>query len=1120
MRPYVPLTVKSNFSFLEGASHPDELVEQAASLGLPALGLCDRDGVYGVVRAHVAAKRLGVKLLLGAELTIGEPAWSAPTLALAEPEPPEPPARKGARTRKSSRTTAPPDPTSGRAEPARPIEPPKPSGRISVLAETREGWARLCRLLSIAQGRGPKGTARLSLAELSGSASTGIWGESANAPRSFVERPGSGLIALVRDPDHLAPLVEHWGLDRVFALVSRHQRAEELADEDRIARAALRLRVPLVAGNEVLYHASARRPLQDVLACIRAGTTLSEAGHVIRANAEHALESIVAMRERFGDAPTLLDRTLEIAERCSFGLDQLRYVYPGESLPEGLSERDHLRALTLEGAARRYPSGIPSEVRAQLERELELIADLEYGGYFLTMKEIVEFCRRSNILCQGRGSAANSAVCYCLGITAIDPVRMDLLFERFLSRERAEPPDIDLDIEHERREEVIQWVYERWGRRHAAMVANVIRYRPRSAVREVGKVLGLPQVALDRLTKLLGYWGEDFGGHTLQAAGLDPELPAHQHLLRLSSELLDFPRHLSIHPGGFLLGSDPVDSMVPIEPANMDGRTVIQWDKYDVEDLGLFKVDLLALGSLSAISRCLQLVREHDHIELDMATIPSEDPPTFDLLCRGDTVGVFQVESRAQMAMLPRLRPRTFYDLVVEVAIVRPGPIQGDMVHPYLRRRQGQDPVEFPHPDLARVLAKTYGVPIFQEQVMKLAIAVADYTPGEADQLRRDMGAWRSNGRIEAHRERLIGRMIANGIDREFAERVYSQIQGFGEYGFPESHAASFALIAWVTAWLRTHHLPAYTCALLGAQPMGFYSPATLVEDARRHGVEVRPIDVFASAWDSTLEPRALQGGAGGPQPKDRWALRMGLRWIKGLHRGDVTPLLTQRAARIARGEGPWRDLDELVRETGLTRKAMLLLADAGALERFDRAPRALGDRSSTRRAAAWAARGALARADDSLPLRSDTAEAPHFARLAPDEAMHWDYRTSLHSTRGHLLEILRPQLDARHYPTADRLPSLPNRKIRYVGLVICRQRPGTASGVTFCTLEDETGFVNLVIWAQVFERHSLLVRTAPLLGVTGRVQTSEGVTHLIADELWEPDVELETAGTTSRDFH
>jgi error-prone DNA polymerase len=1084
MRPYVPLTVKSNFSFLEGASHPDELVEQAVALGLPAMSLCDRNGVYGVVRAHVAAKKHGApKLLLGSELSVGD---LPDELFL----------------------------TSGSKR--KPVTLDERSSMV-VMAEDRDGWARLCRLISIAHGRGPKGSALLTLDELAGSAATGIYDEAANAPA--VDDAGRGLIALIRDPEHVAVMAEAWGRDRVYALVSRHRRADEMAREDAIRRAALRCGVPLVGATDVLYHSPSRRPLQDVLACVRAGTTLSEAGLVIRGNAEHALESIHAMRERFADCPALLDRTLEVAERCTFSLDQIRYVYPGEQIPQGTTVRDHLRTLTIAGAHYRYGREIPNEVMAQLDRELELIAELDYGGYFLTMKEIVEFCRSRGILCQGRGSAANSAVCYCLGITAIDPVRMDLLFERFLSRERAEPPDIDLDIEHERREEVILWVYERWGRRHAAMVANVIRYRARSAVREVGKVLGVPSTTLDRVSKLLGHWGSNIDAQLLRNVGLDPEQPTHAHLLRLSAELLDFPRHLSIHPGGFLLGSDPVDSMVPIEPASMEQRTVIQWDKYDVEDLGLFKVDLLGLGALSHIRGCLKLLREHDGIELEMATIPSEDPPTYALLSRGDTVGVFQVESRAQMAMLPRLRPRTFYDLVIEVAIVRPGPIQGDMVHPYLRRRQGQEKVEYPHPKLERVLAKTYGVPIFQEQVMKLAIAVADYSGGEADQLRRDMAAWRSSGRIETHHERLVSRMIENGIDAEFAERVFQQIRGFGEYGFPESHAASFALIAYVTAWLRTHQLPAFSCALLNAQPMGFYSVATLVEDARRHGVEVRPIDATVSEWDCTLEPRTIEGGGGGPDPRDRWAIRMGLRWIKGFHAADGARLLAGRA-RARPGFG--RDLDELVRTTGLGPKALQTLAEAGALERFDRAPRPRGDRTSTRRDAAWAVRGAIARAGDSLKMNTDaSAHQPAFARLGHDEAIGWDYRTSFHSTRGHPLELLREDLRARGLPDAETLDGLPNgRKVRYVGLVICRQRPGTASGVTFCTLEDETGFVNLVIWKQVFEQHSILARTAILLGVDGRVQRADGVTHLIADTLWEPELEAPIEGTTSRDFH
>jgi error-prone DNA polymerase len=702
-------------------------------------------------------------------------------------------------------------------------------------------------------------------------------------------------------------------------------------------------------------------------------------------------------------------------------------------------------------------------------------------------------------LCQGRGSAANSIVCYCLGITAVDPVRMDLLFERFLSRERAEPPDIDLHIEHERREEVIQWVYERYGRRRAATVANVIRYRTRSAVRDVGKVLGMPLTPLDRLSKLLGPYGAGaLDASFLREIGLDPEAPAHTHLVHLVSELVDFPRHLSIHPGGFLLGHLPVDSMVPIEPATMENRTVIQWDKYDVEALGLFKVDLLALGSMTMVRKCFNLLRQHEDVDLNMATVPHDDPLTYDLLCRGDTVGVFQVESRAQMAMLPRLKPRNFYDLVIEVAIVRPGPIQGDMVHPYLRRRAGKEAVSYPHPALERVLSKTMGVPIFQEQVMKLAIAVADYTPGEADQLRRDMGAWRSSGRIEAHHERLVTRMIQHGIDREFAERVFNQIRGFGEYGFPESHAASFALIAYVTAYLRAHHPAAFACALLNAQPMGFYSPATIVEDAKRRGVEVRTIDLSRSIWDCTLE-RDIEG---------QLCMRMGLRYIKGLGERERTQL-----ERAAMG-GPFVDLDDLVRRSRLNRKALSALAQSGALDCF----------GVGRRNAMWEIRGAFARVADSLPLSGDMTpehQQPHFGRLSRNEEILWDYRASLHSARGHPLSCIRAQLDLQGLPDAAEINSAPNRKrYRYVGMVICRQRPQTASGVTFYTLEDETGFVNLVVWRDVFAKHEILARTAMLLGVTGRVERNEGVTHFIAEELWEPRVELRHEGIRSRDFH
>ena len=1016
---YVPLWVKSNFSFLEGASHPDELVEQAHALGLPALALTDRDGVYGIVRAHMRAKELGFRLIIGAEISLEQ------------------------------------------------------EGCIVALCQDRQGYGNLCQLLSRGRLRSPKGESSVKLTE--------------------VCELSAGLIVLCPQPRLLQPLAAAFG-DRLYALLTRHLRAEEQPLEDSLRDSARQLGVPTVAGNEVLYHTAARQPLQDVLSCIRHGVQLSAAGRRIRGNAEHDLKPPHVQRERFVDDPASLQRSLEIAERCRFSLSELRYRYPGEQLPEWKTESDWLHSLTLQGARQRFPRGVPAAVQTQITRELTLIGKLEYGGYFLTMWEIVQFCRQNGILCQGRGSAANSAVCFCLGITAVDPIKLDLLFERFLSEERAEPPDIDLDIEHNRREEVIQWVYERYGRRYAAMVANVIRYRLRSAMRDVGKTLGIPLTALDRLSKLMGGRFNDLGNEALEYAGLDPEAPVHGFFLQLCQEIQDFPRHLSIHPGGFLLGHEPVDTLVPIEPATMDERTVIQWDKYAVEDLGLFKVDLLGLGALTQVHLCFDLLRQHEGLDLHMALVPHDDRDTFDMISRGDTVGVFQIESRAQMSMLPRLKPKTFYDLVIEVAIVRPGPIQGDMVHPYLKRRNGEESPDYPHPALKRVLSKTLGVPIFQEQVMKIAVLVGGYTPGEADQLRRDMAAWKSSGRIERHRDILIRRMIENGITPEFAERIFSQIRGFGEYGFPESHAASFALIAYVTSWLRCHHPAAFTCSLLNAQPMGFYAPATLVEDAKRRGVRVRPIDVQQSRWDCTLEPEG-----------QHQAIRMGLRYIKGMGQREQE--------RLAWAPPPYRSLEDFMARTRLKKTAYQRLAEAGALDSL----------CPGRRNALWAVREIVTRLDDRLGLGNSETEAdlPLFRRLSTTDNVFWDYRTSHHSTRGHPVLSLRRKLNSRGYPTASVLNDMPNgTRTRYVGLTICRQRPGTATGVTFYTLEDETGFVNLVVWRQVFDRYSVVARTAVLLGVSGKVQTESGVVHLIADELWEPEVDFDTDGANVRSFH
>ena len=764
-------------------------------------------------------------------------------------------------------------------------------------------------------------------------------------------------------------------------------------------------------------------------------------------------------------------------------------------MPGGVTSAEWLRQLTEAGARGRYGAEIPKDVQAQLDKELEIIQALDYPGYFLTMWEIVEFCRANDILCQGRGSAANSAVCYCLGITAIDPVRMGLLFERFISKERAEPPDIDLDIEHNRREEVIQHVYEKYGRQRAAMVANVIRYRARSALRDVGKALGLAETELDRMAKLLSSY-EQVAPEALGNLGLDIHAGMHGHLLRFTNEILDFPRHLSIHPGGFLLGHEPVHDIVPIENATMADRTVIQWDKNDLDDLNLFKVDLLGLGGLTQLDLCFKLLRDHRGVELSMATIPASDEATFEQICRGDTVGVFQIESRAQMAMLPRLRPRDFYDLVIEISIVRPGPITGGMVHPYLRRRQGKEDVDYPHESLRPVLEKTLGVPLFQEQVMRLAVVAADYTPGEADQLRRDMAAWHRTGRMERHRERLISRMQAKGIAAEFAERVFEQIRGFGEYGFPESHAASFALIAYATAWLKCHYPAEFACALLNAQPMGFYTPATIVEDAKRHDIAVRPVDVQTSQWPCTLEEdRASAAG---------FNLRMGLRYVKNLREEEAQHLVAVRQ------RGNFSSLEDLVRRTALRESTLSSLAEAGALESL----------TKDRRAALWDVRRLARQQHESLRLLSRESTA-RFDPLSDIEEVRWDYRTTAHSPRRHPLAPLRAALAAQDLPDAQTVSRMANgARLRYAGMVICRQRPGTAGGVVFMTLEDETGFVNVVVWESVFQRYAVVAKTAGFLGITGKLQVEDGVVHLVAEELWEPRIAMQPAKTLSRDFH
>ncbi len=1058
MSAYVPLWCKSNGSFLEGASHPDELVEEAHRLGLTAIAVTDRDGLYGIVRAHEKARETGVQLLVGAQVTVADAVEA-------------------------------------------------PHSTLVLLAQDRAGYANLCRLLTTGRRRSEKGTSSVTWDEVCARAEglMALWG----GERSLLVR--------ATEPDAVASSLHAAFGDRLYAMAARHRRDTEIDEEARLRARATRYRLPVIAAVEVLYHTPARRDLQDVLTCIRHGVTVQTAGVRTKPNARHALLAPLAFETLFSDDPAAVARTHEVARRCTFSLGQIRYRYPSERLPDGTTSSSWLRHLTYEGAKRRYGGSVPDDVAAQLNQELALIEELDYCGYFLTMHEIVEFCRAREILCQGRGSAANSAVCYCLWITAVDPVRMGLLFERFLSKDRAEPPDIDLDIMHERREEVIQYVYQKYGRDHAAMVANVIRYRPRSAVRDVGKALGLSETALDRTAKLLSHYGA-LDPESLRVAGLDPEAPLHRQLVRLATEILSFPRHLSIHPGGFLLGHEPVHDLVPVENATMPGRTVIQWDKDDVEAVGLFKVDLLGLGALTQLDLGFRLLKQHRGMALSMATIPADDKPTFDMICRADTVGVFQIESRAQMSMLPRLKPVCYYDLVIEVSIVRPGPITGGMVHPYLRRRSGAERVEYPHECLVPVLKKTLGVPLFQEQVMRIAIVAADYTPGEADQLRRDMAAWRRTGRIETHRDRLVSRMQAKGIAPEFAERVFKQICGFGEYGFPESHAASFALISYAASYLRCHFPAEFTCALLNAQPMGFYSVATLVRDAGRQGVEMRPVDAQASAWDCTLEPASAQPvnrvrspADGSARPASHsatarppFAVRMGLRFVKGLRKEAVERIVAVRQ------EAPFSSLPDFVRRTQLDDRALTILAKAGAFETF----------GLERRPALWDI-GRLGE-DARTPLALKTAEEPQtFVPLSAFETIAWDHQASLHSARGHPLEPLRPSLRAQGLPTAAEIAKKPDGALaRYAGLVICRQRPGTAAGVVFMTLEDETGFVNLVLWSRVFEAFHLLAKSASFLGVTGRIQSQDNVVHLVADELWTPRVDAELVRPRSRDFH
>lgn len=1033
---YVPLFTKSNYSFLEGASHPEELIARADDYGLPALALCDRDGFYGIARGFEESRRRSIRQIIGSQITIAD------------------------------------------------------GSTILLLAMTRQGYANLSALITRGRRRCEKGESKV------------FWSEVVEHNTDLLALWGGEESLLYQNerPDKVAHFLKDAFGDRLYALLTRHYRQDEDAHNALLQARAERYGFQVAAAVEVLYHDPSRHPLQDVLTAIRHNQPLDHMGIKLKPNGEHYLPQPDEFLRRFADIPDAIEATFEIAARCPFSLGELRYSYPIGELPKGYGPDEWLRELTLRGARKRYGPAIPPAVQDQLVHEFALIEELGYAGYFLTMKDIVDFCEDQGILCQGRGSAANSSVCYCLGITAIDPVKLNLLFERFLSRERAEPPDIDLDLSHQRREEVIQYVYNRYGRHRAAMLANVIRYRPRSAVRDVGKALGLTEASVDRLARHLSRQSR-LTEDVWHDAELDPSTPKHRLLATLTNELLGFPRHLAIHPGGFLLVNDNISHLVPVENATMEKRTIIQWDKYDVESLGLFKIDLLGLGALTVVDKAFQLIASHKGQHLSMATIPTDDQATFDMICRAETIGTFQIESRAQMNMLPRLKPRTYYDLVIQISLIRPGPITSDMVNPYLRRRQGKEPVDHPHPSLEPVLQKTLGIPIFQEQVMKLAIIAADYTPGEADQLRRDMASWKKEDRLAKHRGRLVERMVHNGIEPDFAERVFQQIESYAGYGFPESHAASFALIAYATAYLRCHHPVIFTCALLNSQPMGFYSPSTIISEAQRRGIDIRPIDVTASFWDCTLE----RLDAPGPFA---FALRMGFRFVKGMAQASAVTILR------ARQEYPFNTLQDFTHRTDLRADDLRRLSEAGAFETFQ----------ITRRQAIWHVEGhrTLRNTPLSLPLRDhEEALIPAFQSLSHFELIQWDQRTSYHSPRGHPLGPLRPLLRRMHLPCAEELNRLPNdRRAHYAGLVISRQRPGTAKGMVFITLEDETGLVNAIIFPDIADKYTILLRTESFLGLSGTIQYYDGVTNLIVESLWTPRINAKPRKYRSRDFH
>jgi error-prone DNA polymerase len=950
----------------------------------------------------------------------------------------------------------------------------------------RAAYARLCRLLSEGKRRAGKAKCHLE------------WRD--------VVAYGDGLIAILLPDDadalcaeRLRRLREAFG-DRGYLALTLRRRPNDQLRLHELANLAVAQRVETVVTNDVLFHEPRRRIMQDVVTAIRHNVTIDTLGFRRERHADRFLKPPEEMHRLFARYPEALARTLAIAKRCTFSMSELEYQYPEERSMPGLTPQEALEKFTWESAAERYPEGVPDRVSKILAHELALIRTLDYAPYFLTVNAIVRFARSKGILCQGRGSAANSAVCYVLGITSIDPDRNDLLFERFVSVERKEPPDIDVDFEHERREEVIQWVYETYGRDRAALCSTVIRYRSKGALRDVGKALGLTEDTIKMLSGQVWGWSRT-GIEDKHAADLNMNLGDRRLRLALdlARALIGTPRHLSQHPGGFVLTRDRLDDLVPIEPAAMAGRQVVEWDKDDVDALRMMKMDCLALGMLSCMKRAFDLLSEHKGVALDLATIPAEDPRTYAMIRRADTLGVFQIESRAQMSMLPRLKPRTFYDLVIEVAIVRPGPIQGDMVHPYLRRREGKEDVFYPTPELEAVLGKTLGVPLFQEQAMRIAITAAGFTPGEADQLRRSMATFKHTGGVSAFKDKLVNGMIDNGYARDFAEKTFSQLEGFGSYGFPESHAASFALLAYASSWMKCHHADVFCAALLNAQPMGFYAPAQIVRDARDHGVEVLPVDVNRSRWDCTLEPTGHD---------DRFAVRLGMRMVRSLANGDAAQIIA------ARGDQPFSSVDDLWRRAAVPAAALVHLADADAFRPAFGLPR---------RDAMWAIK---ALRDEPLPLFA--AAAAREARTVPEihepavalrpmkaggEVVE-DYGHVGLTLRAHPLSFLRADLARRRIVTCtEAMAARDGRWLEAAGLVLVRQMPGSAKGVMFITIEDETGIANLVIWPQVFEQHRRVVLSAGLLSVRGRIRREGEVVHLVARHLSDLSGELASVG-------